>query len=231
MNADLDAYAHTVAHDLKNRLSGILSVADYLVEDYAQIAHEDLRDYLAIIARTAYKMNDTIESLLLMAETRDVEVNLEPLDMGLIVAEARKSLAWLIQTRNAEIETPSTWPMVLGHASWVEGVWINYLSNAVKYGGQPPRLQLGATKQDDVMTRFWVKDNGPGISPEARQRIFVPFTRLGTDSQAGHGLGLSIVQRVIHKLGGQVGVESVTGRGSLFYFTLRAATSEENRAN
>jgi len=72
------------------------------------------------------------------------------------------------------------------------------------------------------MVRFWVRDNGPGLTPEAQARLFTPFTRLDQVRAEGHGLGLSIVQRIVKKLGGHVGVESEVGRGSVFTFTLMA---------
>jgi two-component system sensor histidine kinase/response regulator len=73
------------------------------------------------------------------------------------------------------------------------------------------------------MVRFWVRDNGPGLTPEAQSRLFTPFTRLDPVRAQGHGLGLSIVRRIAEKLGGQVGVESQLGQGSTFFFTLPAA--------
>ncbi len=73
------------------------------------------------------------------------------------------------------------------------------------------------------MVRFWVRDNGPGIPPEDQRRLFTPFTQLDQVRAKGHGLGLSIVQRIVERLGGQVGVESVVGQGSVFSFTLPAA--------
>ncbi|MCK4449343.1 MAG: HAMP domain-containing histidine kinase, partial [Anaerolineae bacterium] len=107
-----------------------------------------------------------------------------------------------------------------GYPLWVEEVWANYLSNAIKYGGQPPRVELGATVQADGYVCFWVRDNGDGIPPEERAHLFTPFTRLDRTRAQGHGLGLSIVRRIVEKLGGQVGVESEMGRGSVFTFTL-----------
>jgi signal transduction histidine kinase len=109
---------------------------------------------------------------------------------------------------------------VLGYAPWIEEVWVNYLSNAIKYGGRPPRVELGAETQPGGLVRFWVRDNGPGIAPEAQVRLFVPFTRLDQVRAKGHGLGLSIVRRIVEKLGGQVGVISTPGQGSVFSFTL-----------
>jgi len=97
------------------------------------------------------------------------------------------------------------------------------MSNAIKYGGQPPRVELGADWQSDGTVRFWVRDNGQGIAPEDQARLFTPFTRLDQVRARGHGLGLSIVRRIVEKLGGQVGVESGIDQGSLFYFTLPGA--------
>ena len=99
-------------------------------------------------------------------------------------------------------------------------MWVNYLSNGIKYGGRPPRVELGATVQPDGMVRFWVRDNGPGILLEEQARLFTLFTRLDQVQVKGHGLGLSIARRIVEKLGGQVGTESEIGQGSVFSFTL-----------
>jgi signal transduction histidine kinase len=77
------------------------------------------------------------------------------------------------------------------------------------------------------MVCFWVRDNGAGLTAEEQSRLFTPFARLDQVRAKGHGLGLSIVRRIVEKLGGQVGVESEVGRGSVFSFTLPAATTEE----
>lgn len=100
---------------------------------------------------------------------------------------------------------------------------VNYLSNALKYGGQPPRLELDAVPQPGGMIRFSVRDNGRGLDEEAQSRLFTEFTRLDKVRAQGHGLGLSIVRRIMDKLDGEFGVESVPGQGSLFYFTLPAS--------
>ena len=102
-------------------------------------------------------------------------------------------------------------------------MWANYLSNAIKYGGAPAIITLGAGPAEPGFVRFWVRDNGPGLSMDQQSQLFTPFTRLHTDRADGQGLGLSIVQRIIEKLGGSVGVESIPGQGSTFYFTLPAA--------
>jgi signal transduction histidine kinase len=108
----------------------------------------------------------------------------------------------------------------------VEEVWVNYISNAIKYGGQYPHIELGATVQTDGMVQFWVSDRGHGISEEDQDRLFVPFTQLSEVRVRGHGLGLSIVRRIVEKLGGEVGVESTIGEGSTFYFSLRGVETQ-----
>ena len=133
-----------------------------------------------------------------------------------------------IAERQAEIIIPDEWPRALGYEPWVEEVWANYISNALKYGGHPLRVELGADVEPDGMVRFWVRDNGDGIAEEERARLFTPFTRLDKNSdRKGHGLGLSIVKRIVEKLGGRVVVESEAGQGSTFSFTLPSADRQE----
>jgi two-component system sensor histidine kinase/response regulator len=146
------------------------------------------------------------------------------MEMGCIVDEVRQRLAHMIAELEVEIVLPPKWPVASGYAPWIEEVWANYLSNALKYGGRPPRIELGATEQSDGMVRFWLSDNGPGLTPEQQARLFTPFTRLGRVRARGHGLGLLIVRRIMEKLGGHAGVESkgVSGQRSIFYFTLPA---------
>jgi PAS domain S-box-containing protein len=224
-NRELDAFAHTVAHDLKNPLGVLTPMAEIVAEDYDQIPPEKLGEYLKTIARTGRRASRIVEALLLLAGVRQKSVRVEPLDMSEIITESLQRLESMISEYQAEIITPDTWPVVRGYGPWVEEIWVNYLSNGLKYGGQPPHLELGATPQPDGMVRFWVRDNGPGLTPEARAQLFAEFTQLEPDRIEGHGLGLSIVRRIVEKLGGQAGVESEgkPGQGSIFSFTLPLA--------
>jgi signal transduction histidine kinase len=223
-NEELDAFAHTVANDLKSPVTSIVGYATMLEATYAELPEESLLTCLRAIAEGGHKMSRIVDGLLLLAGVRKKEVETNPLDMASIVAEALQRLTDLIEDRQAEIILPETWPTALGYAPWVEEVWANYISNGIKYGGQPPHVELGATVQssDDAppTVRFWVRDNGPGLTPEAQARLFIPFTQLDQLRTEGYGLGLSIVQRIVDKLGGQVGVESEVGQGSVFFFSL-----------
>jgi two-component system sensor histidine kinase/response regulator len=216
----LETFAHTVAHSLKGSLGGLIGFAMTLKEDEARLTAEQRQDCLEYLIRSGYKLNSIVDELLLLAEMRQQEVTLESIAMAPIVAEAQVRLLPLIEAYQAEILLPATWPLVMGHDRWVEEVWVNYLSNAIKYGGQPPRLQLGSELQPDGLVRFWVRDNGRGLTAEEQTRLFSLFTRLEPRRIDGHGLGLTIVQRIVEKLGGSVGVDSVPGQGSMFSFTL-----------
>jgi len=219
-NQDLDAFARTAAHDLQSPLSLILNYAQLLNEE-ARLSEEQAQ-YLNALIRNAQKMGNIIDELLLLAGVRKAQVEIKPLNMGRIVSEAQHRLTHMIREYQAEIILPPKWPEAIGHAPWIEQVWANYMSNAIKYGGRPPRLQLGATERSDGLVRFWIRDNGAGLSPAEQARLFVPFTRLDQARATGHGLGLSIVHRIITRLKGEVGVESegVPGQGSTFFFTL-----------
>ena len=223
-NEELDAFAHSVAHDLTNPVGLMLGYAETLVQDHDAMSGDQRLDSLQTIARNARRMKSIIEELLLLAEVRKARVTTEPLDMSWIVSEALQRLADMVEQSHAEIVVPDApeWPVALGYTPWVEEVWVNYLSNALKYGGHPPHIELGAELQPEAMVRFWLRDNGTGISPEAQARLFTPFTRLDQVHVKGYGLGLSIVRRIVEKLGGQIGVESQSGQGSVFSFTLPA---------
>ncbi len=223
-NEELSAFNHTVAHDLKNPLSILLGFAEVLFQDYKGGKDEVLEQGIRVILENGRRLENIINELLLLAEVRELdEIKVESLDMASIVVETRRRLSNIIDEYRTEIVVPAAWPVAVGHRPWVEEIWVNYMSNAIKYGGTPPRVELGAMVLSNGMVRFWVRDNGPGISAEDQQRLFVPFTKLKQVNTTGHGLGLSIVQRITAKLRGQVGVESKIGSGSLFWFTLPLA--------
>ncbi|HEY89988.1 MAG TPA: PAS domain S-box protein [Thermoflexia bacterium] len=225
-NAELDAFAHTVAHDLTGPLSVLMGYTSLLEVEMSsgQIDDAMLQVIATSLERNGQRMANIIEELLLLASIRRKdEIPREPLDVAAIVAAVREQLQEQIVRVAAEVSIPPIWPIAMGYAPWVGEVWVNYLSNALKYGGKPPRVELGAEISSNQMVRFWVRDNGPGLTPEEQEHLFTPFERLNQLRIEGHGLGLSIVQRIISKLGGEVGVESVPGAGSTFYFTLPLA--------
>jgi signal transduction histidine kinase len=222
-NEELDAFAHTVAHDLTNSIQLNLGYTEVLNEDYAVLPQTVIQQSLQALAETSHKMHNIIAELMLLYGVRKQEVERVPLDMPSIVEEAQKRLVHMIQKTDAEIIAPDAWPIAIGYGPWVEEVWVNYISNALKYGGIPPKIELGAREQSNGRVHFWVRDNGPGLTPEQQTRLFTPFTRLDQVRATGNGLGLSIVRSIVEKLEGQVGVQSEVGKGSVFTFTLPGA--------
>ncbi len=223
-NEELDAFAHTVAHDLKNPVGVVIGFAEMLNDNYTTMPNAQVIESVQALLRIGCKMDSIIDELLLLAGLRNAQVKTGPLDMSCIVTEAQQRLAHVIQRCKAEIDLkqPKAWPRALGYAPWLEEVWVNFISNALKYGGTPPRIELGANEEADGMVRFWLRDNGPGLTAEQQAQLFTPFTRLDRVRANGHGLGLSIVRRIVDKLGGQAAVESegIPGRGCVFSFTL-----------
>ena len=220
-NEELDAFAHTAAHDLKNPLANIIGFIEWL-DTHPELPDHERREYIRTIGRNATKMDNIIDELLLLAQVRKAEVELSPIDMARVIAEAQTRLTFLSAESHAVTRLPDRWPSALGHAPWVEEVWVNYLSNAITYGGQPPHVELGYDEQADNILRFWVRDNGRGISSEEQADLFAAFGENSKVRATGHGLGLSIVRTIVEKMGGRVGVESAPGGGSTFYFTLPA---------
>jgi signal transduction histidine kinase len=221
-NAELNAFAHTVAHDLKSPLAVVLGYTGMLLEDLSDSVPDHTLGFLAKVDEGTRKAAKIVDELLLLAGIGGQSVVITAVAMQPVVLGAIGRLHLKIQEYGATITYPDNWPTVQGYEPWLEEVWANYLSNGLKYGGWPPRLTLGAAPQSNGMMRFWVQDNGPGLTPEAQGLLFTEVTRWEELRAEGHGLGLSIVRRIVEKLGGEVGVESTLGQGSVFYFTLPA---------
>ncbi|MEM7347256.1 MAG: ATP-binding protein, partial [Chloroflexota bacterium] len=223
-NEDLRAFVHTVTHELKHPLTTVVGYSQLLNTRLHLMTEESQQNALETIERTAVRMGDIISELLLLAQIGRDDIDVTPLDMRHIQQSLEQRLSYLIELHQTEIVWPDTWPQAIGYGPWVEEAWLNYLTNAIKYGGKPPKIIVEGLQQDDGMVRFSVRDNGLGLTQEDQQQLFIPFSRLEQVEAKGHGLGLSIVQRIIEKLGGQVGVESqaIPGQGSTFFFTLPA---------
>ncbi len=230
--AELDAYAGTVAHDLNGPLSSVIGFTELLKQNQQIWADDDARENLLHIEAGASRMRNIITELLVLATVRKTNVVAQPLNMKPVVSAALDRLAFMVREYNPEIVLPDFWPTVIGHGPWLEEVWTNYFSNAMKYGGRPPRIEVGARVLEASFVLYWVADNGPGLTREEQQKLFTPFTRIHKNTATGHGLGLSIVQRIMDKLGGETWFESTPGQGSRFGFILPAAgeTSGDIRA-
>ena len=226
-NLALDEFGHTMAHQIQGLLGQMVGYASLLEVQFGDSEDPTVVQAMSRIVESGHKMNNVITELLLLASLRSGDIEVYPLNMGHVVNEAQKRLRYQILESNATIIVPDSWPAAVGHASWIEEAWLNYISNGLKYGGEDPIIELGAEEDEDGMIRFWVKDSGEGLSEADQQRLFRPHTRLRPKRVRGEGLGLSIVNRIVKKCGGDVGVESVLGQGSTFWFTLPPVRSSQ----
>jgi two-component system sensor histidine kinase/response regulator len=223
---ELDAFAHTVAHDLKNPIAVVSMRAQLLRIQWDTGDDATLLKHVTELEKNTARLNGIVDELLLLAGVRRQNVQAKPLEMTAILHDALGRVEHLVQQSHAKVEQPATWPVALGHGPWIAEIWTNYLSNAMKYGGQPPQVRLGADiVADGARVRFWVQDNGAGLTPEQQAVLFQPFARVTQTKIKGHGLGLSIVRRIAEKLHGRAGVESQPGTGSLFWFELPSEKS------
>jgi PAS domain S-box-containing protein len=224
---ELDAFSHTVAHDLKNMLGAIVSASSLIKTGLGNLPEEDILEINDLINQSAVKTMHITKELLTLASVRQQDIQARKIKMEKIVLESISRLKEMIEREAVQISLPKSWPDALGYGTWLEEVWLNYISNAIKYGGTPPKIELGNEILADGKIKFWVKDNGKGLSEEEMSLLFNKFTRLDTLRAEGNGLGLSIVKRIVEKLNGEVGVESknIPGEGCTFYFILPQAKS------
>lgn len=217
---DLSTFAQTVAHGLKSPLTLVRASAEVLAAEGPVAPGSEFYPYLDTILRGEQVMRNMIQELLLLAGVSNRQVEMQPLMMDAIVHSALERLAIMMRDYGAVVSVTPNLPIALGYAPWIEEVWVNYISNAIKYGGTPPRLHLGATVEASGWLHFWVRDNGIGLAEEERCQLFRPFKRLTQKAVSGEGLGLSIVAQIMERLGGRVTLRALPEGGNEFGFVL-----------
>jgi PAS domain S-box-containing protein len=227
-NRELDAYSYSVAHDLKSPLTIVVGYLEMLCDFEQQNLSPDGQAMLRNASTSAYHMKQIIESLLLLAQLRSGTQSLAPVAMRPIVDAAIHRARPEIESRHVTVQISGSLPLVMGYGPWLEEVVANLISNAVKYIGphNPAPCIIITAEERDGWVQYTIEDNGMGIAPEHHARLFDMFARFHTEQSEGLGLGLSIVQRIIRKLNGKLGVESVPGQGSRFWFALPAAVEQ-----
>ena len=201
----------------------MIGLTEFIKDDILNQNQEQAFELLDMLHEQGHKMLKIVDELLLLSRIRKEDIQLVTIDMQSIVNEAINRISKHYEDRKATFDLPLTWPVVMGHPQWIEEVWANLISNAIKYGGKPPKIVMGSEKLENGWHRFWIQDNGNGLPVESFEKLFTDFERLGKKNVEGHGLGLSITKRIIEKLGGEVFVssENITGKGCVFSFTLQ----------
>lgn len=214
---DLRTVAHRISHDLRTPLGGITSACEVVRESLADHAPAD-----ALLVAPIFNSTDEISRLVdrvsyvLQASVKPVEKAKVP--MMEPVWAARQRLERVIVKRNATVSQPDSWPEVSGVGRMLETTWWNLLSNALQHAGEAPQIKLGWS-EEPPNHKFWVRDNGPGVSAVMQAKLFQPFNTL-FETNASRGLGLSITQRLVGLQGGHCGYRPLEGGGSEFFFTL-----------
>jgi two-component system sensor histidine kinase/response regulator len=219
-NERLDLFAKALAHDLRNPITSALGFSEIIVA--TQNLDVDTRECAGIVNTGVRRIHEIVESLLLLSTCEDNSQHLSAVEMMQPLDAAIRALAPKIESSGAKIHRPSDLPSAIGNAVWIQRLWTNYLSNAIKYGGSIPEIHLGADDLGTGMIRFWVDDNGAGLLAKQKEELFTPFTRLHPDKAKGIGLGLVIVSKITEQMSGETGVLDSKSGGCRFYFCLPA---------
>ena len=221
-NKELDDFAHIASHDLKEPLRGISNYATFLQEDYSRQLDRDGKDMLQSITRLTGHMERLISDLLNYSRLGRTELAFKHVNADVLISDVVESLLPRMAELNVHISYVTPMPVVYCDSVRIKEVFRNLISNAMKYSQGPERsIELGCdTGHDEVV--FYVTDNGIGIEPEYRDKIFEVFKRLhgSTEYGGGSGIGLSIVQKVVAQHRGRLWFESEKDKGSTFYFSL-----------
>ena len=222
-NAELEAFAYSVSHDLRAPLRAIVGFAEALQEDCAKDLDHQGREYLEEIIKAAARMNTLVQDLLEYGRISRVNLQLAPVNLKDAIGNAMRQLGNDFSGSIDVQVSPDLW--VLAHEQALAQVTFNLLSNAVKFHkkGESPEVHLSAAAHNGSV-RLSVIDKGIGIAPQHRERIWQVFERLhDRETYPGTGIGLAIVKRAIGRMGGKCGVESEVGKGSTFWIELPQA--------
>jgi PAS domain S-box-containing protein len=225
VNRELDAFSYSISHDLRAPLRAMQGFADALLEDYGTALDATGHDYAQRIVAASRQMDALIQDLLAYSRLVRAEIKLDRVSLETVVDEACAALELEVKERGGEIEVARPLDRVLAHRAVLGQIVTNLLSNAIKFtrADTPPRVRV-RSERGPGRVRLWVEDNGIGIAPEHRERIFRAFERLhGAQQYPGTGIGLAIVQKGATRLGGAAGVDSDPGVGSRFWVELGEA--------
>jgi PAS domain S-box-containing protein len=218
-NAELTRFAHAAAHDLSEPLRTMRGLAELLSSRYATRLDDTGRELLASILTAGNRGEALVEAILSYARIGGDRLPSAPVDTGALVADVVRSLEQAISDSGASVEVGRL-PTLRGDAGMLGQLFQNLLANALRFRGEEsPRVVIAAAREGGSW-RFSVADNGIGIAPQDRERIFDLFTRLRPEAQSGTGMGLALCRRIVARHGGEIRAEANTPVGAVLTFTL-----------
>jgi PAS domain S-box-containing protein len=220
-NKELEAFSYSVSHDLRAPLRAVNGFAGIVLEEFSPLLPEKGRDYLGRIRNSGQRMGVLIDDLLEFSRLSRLLINRRSINTVKVVQNVLDELKPLWAGRQVEIKVGEL-PVCHGDPALLKQVWVNLISNAVKYtlGREPAIIAIGCTREkgEDV---FFVCDNGAGFDMQYADKLFGVFQRLHrSDEFEGTGVGLAIVQRIVHRHGGRVWAHAELNHGATFHFTL-----------
>ncbi len=221
---DLEAFSYSVAHDMRAPLRAMQSFARILVEEHSRHLNQTATGYLDRIIQSSHRLDRLIQDVLSYTKILQADFPLEHVDLDRLVRDIIGSYPDF-HSPHSTVLVAEGLPTVLGNQAWLTQCLSNLLSNAVKFvrPGVPPLVKVFAETLNGHV-RVWVEDNGIGISPRDKDRIFRLFERIHSVSEySGTGIGLTIARKAIERMGGHIGVESELGQGSRFWIELKKA--------
>ncbi len=219
--AQLEAYSHSVAHDLKNPLAGMEMRLSTLWDEYSGQMDEKMRDIVGDLQDTVDNMKTMIQGLLEVSRLGEKGLNKERTDLGQMVRETIDQLKALHPKRNIRFKVHEL-PVEFIDPTLFQRVWVNLIGNAIEYTKEREQasIEIGVEEQKGERLYF-IRDNGKGFNPENAGELFKVFQRFHPDEKfEGTGIGLSIVEQIIYKHGGAIWAEGEPDKGATFYFTL-----------
>jgi light-regulated signal transduction histidine kinase (bacteriophytochrome) len=225
-NEDLERFAFVASHDLQEPLRMITTYLQLLVRTYPAQFEGEGNMFVRNIVDGAARMRSLLADLLSYSEIGgEPEDAAQTIDLNAVVETARQNLKMAVEESGAVIDCDEL-PDVTGHTIHFVQLFQNLIGNAIKYrGADPPRIHISCETADNCY-RFAIADNGMGIDPAYHTKIFGVFKRLHGKKIPGTGIGLAICQRVVERYHGRIWVESESGRGATFFFTLNENTVE-----
>jgi light-regulated signal transduction histidine kinase (bacteriophytochrome) len=223
-NKDLEAFSYSVSHDLRAPLRAMNGFSQVLLEDYAGALDEQAQHYVRRIQSNSQKMGRLVDDLLAFSRFGRQPLRLQSIDPADIARQAWDDLRHEHEHREVQLELAAL-PLCLADASLLKQVYINLLSNALKFTRQAARAQITVGCRDEAgLLTYFVRDNGVGFDMAYASKLFGVFQRLHrAEDFEGTGVGLAIVQRIVERHGGRVAAESTLGQGATFDFTLKGA--------
>ncbi len=221
-NQEHKSFAYAISHDLRAPLRGLSGFSQALTEDYGQQLDETAKDYLNRINVGASRMNDLIEGLLKLSRINQADIHNDFFNLSSLCNDLATDLRAQETERDVDINiTPDM--IVQGDKHLLRDVMSNLIGNAWKFTAREThaKIRVGMKEIDDNTTVYFVQDNGAGFNPDNVDKLFIPFQRLHNDNEfPGTGIGLSTVQRIIHRHDGAVWATGCIDQGTTFYFTL-----------